>query len=95
MLNDNKAAILNADEGRLTAKNRHNARKIAILRNEKELGNVTYLHIPTERNYANNGTKPASKLDFTRDKLAYMSTATSLTTNNSCDTIYEESNFDA
>ena len=54
LLNDNKAAILNASEGRLTAKNRHNARKMAILRNEAELKRVTFLHIPTERNYANN-----------------------------------------
>jgi hypothetical protein len=75
LLNDNKAAILNASEGRLTAKNRHNARKISILRNELELGNVTYLHIPTHRNHANNGTKPANKSDFFRDKWAYMSTA--------------------
>jgi hypothetical protein len=75
LLNDNKAAILNASEGRLTAKNRHKARKISILRNELELGNVTYLHIPTHRNHANNGTKPANKSDFFRDKWAYMSTA--------------------
>ena len=92
-LNDNKAAVLTASEGRLTAKNRHNARKIAILRNALELGNASYLHVPTEKNYANNGTKPAAKPDFLRDKWAYMSTAQvdTTTTHDSENTVIIES----
>lgn len=65
---DNQATVINAQDGRITANNRDNCRKLAYLKEQRRRGNLTMVKIPTATNISNQGTKPEGLVEFTRNR---------------------------
>jgi hypothetical protein len=75
LLNDNKASILNAKDGRITNNNKHRCRQVAFLGQEVANGNISPAYVSSALNSANNGTKPVTRVDFEKERIAYMRVA--------------------
>ena len=79
-LGDNAATTISGHKNQISQKTRHNARKTEYMRNERENENLDFFHIPTEKNYSNQGTKPESKAEFIRNRSCVMRSALITTT---------------
>ena len=77
LLNDNKASLLNAKDGRITNNNKHRCRQVAFLGQEVASGNITPAYVASASNRANNGTKPVNRVEFVKERYAYMRVAVS------------------
>ena len=75
LLNDNKASLLNAKDGRITNNNKHRCRQVAFLGQEVANGNISPAYVSSASNSANNGTKPVNRVDFEKERRQYMQVA--------------------